>query len=374
MRILLVRRGPITVIDGISTYMLELAEALMSRGLKVWILSGSTSMSDGEVKHFIKENFHVERLPEIYDWGRVGYIPDRWSTRKLFYIAKDLGVDIIHAQGLIPLLRFGERAGYTFVATHHGAIEWYISPSLKRKIVYPLYLLLGSKPYSTIVAVSKKLKNELSRLNPLLRRKTIVIPPGINVERVRRFAKKSSSRENLIVHVGTRYEKNPLTSLLAFKYAIRKGLLPSDAKLVLIGSPSRWSNLDGLLQSLRGRIEIYESLSWQKLIELLGGAKALIAPSVYEAFPILSLEAMALGTPIIASSAIPSEAVTDGLTGFVVDNCYDYVSFAKYIARLLNDEELWQRLHVNCLRRAELFDSKRVAEQVLKVYRTLHEV
>jgi glycosyltransferase involved in cell wall biosynthesis len=52
---------------------------------------------------------------------------------------------------------------------------------------------------------------------------------------------------------------------------------------------------------------------------LLRGAAALVVPSIYEGMPLVILEAMEAGVPVVASrvSGIP-EVVEDGVTGWLV--------------------------------------------------------
>lgn len=113
----------------------------------------------------------------------------------------------------------------------------------------------------------------------------------------------------------------------------------------------------------------------------LGNAAALIVPSTfYEPFGMVSIEALACATPVIGLNigATP-EVITSGTTGVICEAAYttidgkqriDDTTTASHIVRALT---LIKDIDPAACRHAftERFDSKRMAEQHLEVYREL---
>jgi len=133
--------------------------------------------------------------------------------------------------------------------------------------------------------------------------------------------KKLSERNNLVGYIGRLSEEK---GVLNFVRAIPEILKERNDMEFLIGG-------DG---QLRGEIEKYISgknlndkvklAGWiphEKLPDYLNELKLVVLPSYTEGLPNIMLEAMACGTPVLATpvGAIP-DVITDGETGFIMEN------------------------------------------------------
>ena len=114
------------------------------------------------------------------------------------------------------------------------------------------------------------------------------------------------------------------------------------------------------------------------LVEAYHRSRVAVLPSVLdspygqapgELFPLVVLEAMACGTPVVASDVGGvGEAVVDGETGFLVPPGDD-AALADRIATLLHDDALWRRMSEASVERVRAeFTWDRVAERCLAQY------
>jgi D-inositol-3-phosphate glycosyltransferase len=100
-------------------------------------------------------------------------------------------------------------------------------------------------------------------------------------------------------------------------------------------------------------------------------ADMVVVPSHYESFGMVALEAMACGTPVIASKVGGlSFTVQDGITGFHVPE-RDPEALAEKISLLLKDHDLRSRLSVQATQWVQRYSWSKVAGQIVSLYRRL---
>lgn len=138
-------------------------------------------------------------------------------------------------------------------------------------------------------------------------------------------------------------------------------------RLVLIG-PSGWRNRELLarIQSAGSSLRLLGVVPRIDLVALMGGASVLAYPSLSEGFGLPVLEAMACGTPVVASQIAPIAEVA-GDAALLVDPT-DAEAIAEGLRRVLEDTHLRAELARRGWARAAKFSWERTAAGTLVAY------
>lgn len=181
-------------------------------------------------------------------------------------------------------------------------------------------------------------------------------------------ARPTPRRAPTILFLGRHEERKGLAVLLE---AMTR--LPADVRLWIIGDGP---DTAGLMT----RFEHDERITWlgrvnegEKLARLRG-ASVFCAPSLHgESFGVVLIEAMAAGTPVVASSLDGYRNVaTDGQDA-VLTPPGDADALAAALARVLGDPALAERLRSAGRTRAERFSMSTLANEYVSIYRQLLE-
>jgi glycosyltransferase involved in cell wall biosynthesis len=167
-----------------------------------------------------------------------------------------------------------------------------------------------------------------------------------------------------LLYVGNVLPHKNLPRLVdAFARAAR--VVPARLVLVAGGRFRGVKRLEALAKRSGAPVEIRRYLPYEELPAWYRGARALVSPSLAEGFGLPALEAMACGTPVIASnvSSLP-EVVGDA--GLLVDPT-DTDAIADAMVRLLTDDSLRSDLKARGLERAAHFSWDSTAREMLMI-------
>jgi colanic acid/amylovoran biosynthesis glycosyltransferase len=180
-------------------------------------------------------------------------------------------------------------------------------------------------------------------------------------------------REAAVLFVGRLTEKKGCEYLIRAMAQVQA--TNPDVELVMIGDGALRPSLEDLAAKLLRKYRFLGTQSPDVCKEWLERAKLLVVPSVTaangdtEGLPTVMLEAQLMGLPVVASmhAGIP-EAITHGETGFLSPE-RDWQQLARYIAQLLEDEDLWQRFSFRGIERIKLhFDLYKQIRGLEQIY------
>jgi len=121
----------------------------------------------------------------------------------------------------------------------------------------------------------------------------------------------------------------------------------NDTELVIIGKPKEKSKIPRLIErlGLTSAVRFVSGVTTERIVELYAQTEVAVVPSLYEGFSLPAVEAMACGTPLVATAvgALPQLVGADEKAGVLVPP-NDVDALAAAIGRLLDDHELRARL------------------------------
>lgn len=238
---------------------------------------------------------------------------------------------------------------------HYGGWKGLAAPRVQRRCVRAADLVIATTP-------------ELKRIaKERYGRRAIVIPNFVDPDLFR----PSDQRQRMIIYAGRLHWAKGVDVLIrAFGHLARSH---PECRLVLYGSGEEADALRACVPpGVNGRIEFRGSRPQEEVAHALGQASVSVLPTVTtEGNPKALLEAMACGTPLVATT-VPgiTSLIEDGKGGLLVPPG-DPAAMASALARLLDDPHLWRRISDNLLTRSRRFARSRILERQVRVMRML---
>jgi D-inositol-3-phosphate glycosyltransferase len=386
--------GPET--GGLNVYVRELSRELAERGHEVDVFTRRAGDVPADEPALVDGSPHA-RLMHI-DAGPAEYVEK--SELPAFLDQFEQGV-----------VAFAEREGITYDIVHsHYWLSGVVGERLKARWGVPhltmFHTLAEVKSRSRIsewepdvriqaehaivqqadriIAAGSDEKELLVRLYGAAPERISVVPCGVNLDLFQPVDQREARRElalrdddRILLFVG-RIE--PLKGIDILLGAAAELALEHECSVLIIGGDSSAQQGEiAYLRNLAARLGIAERVRFlgavdhQRLPLYYSAADVCVVPSFYESFGLVALEAMACGTPVVASRVGGlAGTVRDGETGYLIPwRCPE--PFAERIELLLGNEELRRAFGRTAREAVERFRWANVAEQVIGVYRELIE-
>jgi len=224
-----------------------------------------------------------------------------------------------------------------------------------------------------VIAVSRADAKDVSECYHVEPSKIRVIPNGVDEKAFTRvedlsILKKYGIRRPYVLFLGRLSRQKGIFDLVLAASRLHVGT----SLVVVTGA----SDEPGLASELSRKVAGQENIVWidkmlprHEVVSLLSGASVFAAPSVYEPFGIMNLEAMACERPVVSTHVGGIvDVVVDKETGLLVPP-NDPEGLAEAINIILSDSEMAERMGRAARERVvAMFTWKKVAAQTLSLY------
>ncbi|MGH9112608.1 MAG: glycosyltransferase family 4 protein [Acidimicrobiales bacterium] len=341
-------------VGGQGVYVRHLSKALTEGGHHVEVLGGQPyPVLDPRVDlvelpslDIYNDHFPM-RMPGLWELKRwtdfvevasfsAGQFPEplAFSLRAWQHLHRRRGeFDLVHDNQCLGYGLLGiKRDGFPVIATIHHPITvdrrleiehadgWYKRLTLRRWYSFTNMQTRVAKRLERVITVSENSFTDISADHQIDPSHMAIVPVGVDVDLFRPLPGVAPVPGRLITTASADVTMKGLSYLLEALAKIRTER--DDAHLVVIGKRKPGGRSDETIRrlGLDGHVEFVTGVPDERIIELYSEAQLAVVPSLYEGFSLPAIEAMACGTPLVATSggALPEVVGRDGETALVV--------------------------------------------------------
>ena len=381
---------------GMNVYVRELTRHLGELGVHVDVYTRS---QDEHVPHVLHDLGYGNRVVHVRSGPEVPlpkqelaeYLPEFVRGILDFTTSKGLQYDLIHSHYWMSGVAAKELSRVWNVPVVH---MFHTLGLMKQRVARSQaeaegdYRLKGEndvlKLADRIIAATPAELAQLQWLYNADTSKVVIIPPGVDVSHFYPIAPDEAKEfigvlpcQKVLLFVGRIEPLKGIDTLMkAIALMHQKGVFVC---LSIIGgdpnlSPESETEEMARLKAIRQEYGLTDLVAFlgkrgqDTLPYYYSAAEAVVVPSHYESFGMVALEAMACGTPVVASQVGGlAFLVKDGVTGFTVP-VDDPDSLADKLTQLIQNPELHQRLGQNAVEEAQQYSWRNIAGRMSDLY------
>jgi D-inositol-3-phosphate glycosyltransferase len=390
---------------GMNVYVHQLTRTLGKLGVRVDVFTRS---QDEHVPHVLHDLGYHNRVVHIPAGPEVPlpkaelerYIPKFVQGIKSFAESKNIQYDLIHSHywmSGLAAIELSQAWNIPFLHMFHTLVLMKNRIAKTPQEMEGEYRILGEKKViskaNRIIAATLAEKSQLEFLYEAPSSKISVIPPGVDTRHFYPIPKDEAKEvvgvpedSHTILFVGRIEPLKGIDKLIQAISIIQNNgeLRCCPHNLVIIGGEpnAKPEEMNAEMARLQ---DMVEDLGIKNFVIFLGkqdqqmlpyyysASEIVVMPSHYESFGMVALEAMACGTPVVASQVGGlAFLVRDGETGFVVPG-NDVQMLAKRLVELIKDKELRNKLGNKSAEYAQLYAWETISENMIEVYNQVLE-
>lgn len=204
------------------------------------------------------------------------------------------------------------------------------------------------------VAITNSLKSTMVDIIKLSDDKITIIENGVNTEVFYEDSNQQKIRiefdigrdKQIVTFIGRmRFEKEPLKYVRIAEHLAR---LDSEKLCVflMVGDGDMFEDVQKQVRKSSYEDRFILAGARDDIADILRETSIVISPSQREGLPVVGLEAMATGIPVVASKVIGwIDLITDGENGFLIDFT-DEKAFAEVAYNLVQDKDLYRKISI----------------------------
>lgn len=381
---------------GMNVYVRELAAELGSRGIHVDIFTRRSSEQEPEVDTSIGDNVRVVYLTAgpispLQPQDIFSHLSEFTARLMAFSTMQGITYDIIYSHYWLSgwvAQKLKEAWGTPFVQMFHTLGQ------MKKRILTHTAIMPDQRIMTEtevmlwadqIVAATPAEHSQLLWLYRAKRRKIRIVPPGVDTKR---FSPENglhlkthlgfAPHHKVLLFVGRIEPLKAIDTIIHAIDVLRENDSPAFQVLrlaVIGGDPQDCTDpeiirLHHLVQSLglEEHVHFLGARDQNELPMYYGAATAVIMPSDYESFGMVALEAMASGTPVIASEVGGlAYLVRDEETGFLVPAREPRV-LADCIETIVMDPTLESQMGAKASHLALEYSWNKIADRLMAIF------
>jgi D-inositol-3-phosphate glycosyltransferase len=388
---------------GMNVYVRELTRYLGRAGVHVDVFTRSEDEHVPHVSHdlgYFNRVVHIPAGPEVFlPKEKLANYTETFAHEIIdFAQKKGIQYDLVHSHYWLSGVAGGilkEAWNLPMLHMFHtlGKVKQRIGRTPEEK--EGQYRIDGEKKVleiaDRIVAATEAEQSQLEDLYQVNSHQIRVVPPGVNIHHFYPIpadeAKEAiglSAKDKVALFVGRIEPLKGVDTLIRAMAIIKKNCMTfvcPDYLIIIGGDPQ--GNPEDLSREMARLQTLCRDLDLDEMVVFLGkrgqdtlpyyysAAEVVVVPSHYESFGMVALEAMACGTPVIASRVGGlAYLVREGETGYFVPS-QDPDALAEKLRLLFVDHELRETIGVRAAKYAKEFRWELITKEIIGVYESL---